>query len=320
MRQLASVREQLDVLTDPTVGLAALHGEITQSRFKIQEAVMTGVTGLREENREVRRRQDRMINDLHETRSELRDLLDLAGTLRSLTTSPDRNPEQADEPKPEAEPETRPAQPADAPWPPARHGSGPDTAATESHQHAESETETQRETVEHTAQQPQTVLAGDDRDLALKNAIEAAYHGGDTLAVSSPTVPHAPGIQSENTEVRHGVLLLLAAGVASVEVVAHRDTWEWLSGLATGHGHFHTPPAVEDIKDGRVQTVLSGRSLIALLIELWNTRSTAAPLGADWALATTSYHRIADELADVTGQGETIRIVLDDGLPHTTDD
>ncbi|MFI6422818.1 hypothetical protein ACIBG6_36170 [Streptomyces sp. NPDC050842] len=316
LRQLASVREHLDVLTDPTVGLAALHGEITQSRFKLQEAVMTGVTGLREENREVRRRQDRMINDLHETRSELRELLDLAGTLRTLTTSPDRNPEQADDLKPEEEPE-RPAQPDD-PWPLARRGSGPDTAATESHQHAE--TEAQRGTVEHTAQQPQTVLAGDDQDLALKNAIEAAYHGGDALAVSSPTVPHAPGIQSENTEVRHGVLLLLAAGVASVEVVAHRDTWEWLSGLATDHGHFHTPPAVEDIKDGRVQTVLSGRSLIALLIELWNTRSTAAPLGADWALATTSYHRIADELADVTGQGETIRIVLDDGLPHATDD
>lgn len=55
-----------------------------------------------------------------------------------------------------------------------------------------------------------------------------------------PTVPHAPGIQPENTEVRHGVLLLLAAGVTSVDVVAHRDTWEWLAGLATDHGHFHT--------------------------------------------------------------------------------
>ncbi len=30
----------------------------------------------------------------------------------------------------------------------------------------------------------------------------------------------------------------------------------------------------------------------------------------------TSYNRISSELADVAGQGETIRIVLDDGLPH----
>ncbi|MGW0608678.1 hypothetical protein [Streptomyces sp. NPDC002640] len=39
------------------------------------------------------------------------------------------------------------------------------------------------------------------------------------------------------------------------------------------------------------------------------------PLEADWALAITAYNRIADELAEVTGQGQTIRIVLDDGSP-----
>ncbi|WP_406053490.1 hypothetical protein OG462_44680 [Streptomyces sp. NBC_01077] len=320
MRQLASVQNQLNALNDPTIGLAALHGEITQTRIKIQEVVLTGVTGLREENREVRRRQDRMINDLHDTRGELRQLLDLASTLRTLTVPSVHGQEKADGP-PEEGPETVPAQPADAPSAPAGRRTGPDSAAADSRQHAETETEpqAQRETVDPTEQQPQPVRTDNDQDLGLKKAIEAAYHGADISAASSPAVPHAPEIQSENTEVRHGVLLLRAAGVASVEVVAHRDSWEWLSGLATDHGHFHTPPAVEDIKDGRVQTVLSGRSLIALLIELWNTRSTAAPLGADWALATTSYHRITAELADVTGQGDTIRIVLDDGLPHTTD-
>ncbi|MES4907773.1 MULTISPECIES: hypothetical protein [unclassified Streptomyces] len=66
----------------------------------------------------------------------------------------------------------------------------------------------------------------------------------------------------------------------------------------------------------RVQTVLTGRSLIALLIELWHTRSTATPLEGGWALAMTSYNRIAAELANVARQGETIHIVLDDGLPH----
>lgn len=55
----------------------------------------------------------------------------------------------------------------------------------------------------------------------------------------------------------------------------------------------HTPPAVQDIKEGRVQTVLSGPSLIALPIELWNTLSTATPLEGDWALAMTSYNRNA---------------------------
>ncbi|MGY4928498.1 hypothetical protein [Streptomyces sp. 900105755] len=113
-----------------------------------------------------------------------------------------------------------------------------------------------------------------------------------------------------------GVLLLKAADVASAELIAHRDTWEWLAALAVDHSQFRTPPAVEDFKEGRVRTLLSGRSLIALLIELWNTRSTATSREGDWAMAVTSYNRIASALTDVTGQGETVRIVLDDGLPH----
>lgn len=71
-------------LDDPTAGLTALHGEVTQSRLKFLELVQTGVTGVREENREVRRRQDRMISDLNETRGELRQLLDLTHILRPL--------------------------------------------------------------------------------------------------------------------------------------------------------------------------------------------------------------------------------------------
>ncbi|MFE9475496.1 hypothetical protein ACFYOR_31320 [Streptomyces griseofuscus] len=54
--------------------------------------------------------------------------------------------------------------------------------------------------------------------------------------------------------------------------------------------------------------------------ELWNTRSTATSLQGDWALAMTTYNRVAAELGDVTGQGETIRIVLDDVLSHDTSD
>ncbi|WP_331756860.1 hypothetical protein OG582_38785 (plasmid) [Streptomyces anulatus] len=108
--------------------------------------------------------------------------------------------------------------------------------------------------------------------------------------------------------------------MASADLIAHRDTWEWLTALAVDHPHFRTPPSVEDVKEGRVQTVLSGRSLIGLLIKLWETRSATTPLDADWALATTAYNRIAAELTAVDGEGQTIRIVLDDGLPHETGD
>ncbi|MFF4829886.1 hypothetical protein [Streptomyces sp. NPDC001312] len=170
--------------------------------------------------------------------------------------------------------------------------------------------------MENTERQPQPEAGSQEQDLVLKNAIEAAYQGrGTSHAQPSAATPQASA-SAEDPQVAHGVLLLKVAGVASAELIAHRDTWEWLAALAVDHSHFRTPPSVEDFKEGRVRTVLSGRSLIALLIELWNTRSTATPLEGDWAMAVTSYNRIAVELADVVGQGETIRIVLDDGLPH----
>ncbi|MFE9476781.1 hypothetical protein [Streptomyces griseofuscus] len=46
----------------------------------------------------------------------------------------------------------------------------------------------------------------------------------------------------DDPRIAHGVLLLKAAGVASVELIAHRDTWEWLAALAAGHSYFRTRP------------------------------------------------------------------------------
>ncbi|MGN9821795.1 hypothetical protein ACTMUQ_41690 [Streptomyces sp. SD11] len=305
MKELAAIRQRLDRLDDPTVGLTRLHGEIAQGRLKILETIQGGVTGLREENREVRRRQDRMISDLSETRGELRQQLDLLGA-RALAPAEEVE-EQGGEPE-----QIHPEETAPPPKPAAGPGysfTGPATA----HPSVSFDTDSQGESVENTERQPQSEPGRQDQDLALRNAIEAAYLGTATSAAQPSTAaPQASGV--EDPRIAHGVLLLKAAGVASAEVIAHRDTWEWLAALATDHSHFRTPPAVEDFKEGRVQTVLSGRSLIALLIELWKTRSTATPLDGDWALAMTSYNRIATELADVTGQGETIRIVLDDGL------
>ncbi|MEU8034673.1 hypothetical protein AB0C13_40040 [Streptomyces sp. NPDC049099] len=302
MKELAAIRQQLQRLDDPTVGLTALHGEVTQSRLKILELIQGGVTGLREENREVRRRQDRMISDLNETRGELRELLDLVEVLRPLALA-----EAGDDAQ------MRPEETALSPEPGAEadYGSTHPAAANPA---ASSDTDAQGGTVENTERQPQPEAGSHEQDL--KNAIEAAYQGKD----ASHPQPSGPTPQASanvaDPQVGHGVLLLKAAGVASAELIAHRDTWEWLAALAVDHSHFRTPPAVEDFKEGRVRTVLSGRSLIALLIELWNTRSTATPLEGDWALAMASYNRIAAELADIAGQGETIRIVLDDGLPH----
>jgi hypothetical protein len=315
MKELAAIRQQLGRLEDPTVGLTALHGDVTQSRLKILEQLQAGVTGLREENREVRRRQDRMIGDLREMRGELRQLLDLSGVLRPFAP-----PERADDTSGEGA-QVQPEGTAQLSASEADHGS---SARPEGHPSVPTDTDAQGGTVENTGHRPQPESSG-DQDLALKRAIEAAYQGAGTYAgqpsAGQPSAATPQGsAHADDPQVAHGVLLLKAAGLASAELIAHRDTWEWLAGLAFAHSHFRTPFSVEDITKGRVLTVLSGRSLIALLIELWNTRSTTTPLQGDWALATTTYHRIAAKLTDASGQGATIRIVLDDGLPHESDD
>ncbi|MFJ5835779.1 hypothetical protein ACIQGO_03165 [Streptomyces shenzhenensis] len=312
MKKLEAIRRQLERLDDPTVGLTALHGDLAQSRLKILELIQGGVTGLREENREVRRRQDRMISDLNETRGELRQLLDLVDIFRPL--APAEGADQRSGGGGQTQPEEN------APPETVAEAGYRSTAPAAGHPPVLSDTESQGVIMGNVGRQPRPEAGSEDHDLALRSAIEAAYQGtGTSTAQPSAAAPQAStGV--EDPQIAHGVLLLRAAGVASAELVAHRDTWEWLAALAVDHSHFRTPPAVEDIKEGRIQTVLSGRSLIALLIELWNTRSTATPLEGDWALAVTSYNRIAAELAAVAGQGETIRIVLDDGLPHAADD
>ncbi|WP_232626519.1 hypothetical protein [Streptomyces alfalfae] len=308
MKELEAIRQQLARLDDPRVGLAALHGDVTQGRLKILEQLQAGVTGLREENREVRRRQDRMISDLNETRGELRQLLDLVDLLRHFAP-----PEGTGDTSSKG---TRKRETAQPPGPEAGYDS---SASAERHPPVSTDNDSQGETVENAEHRPQPET-GEHQDLALKRAIEAAYQGAGASAGQPAAATSQASADAEDPQVAHGVLLLTAAGVASAKLIAHRDTWEWLTALAVDHSHFRTPPSVEDIKEGRVQTVLSGRSLIALLIELWNTRSTATPLQGDWALAMTTYNRIAAELTDVNGQGETIRIVLDDGLPNETGD
>ncbi|MEU2069970.1 hypothetical protein [Streptomyces anulatus] len=246
MEELKAIRALLAPvcrLEGETVGLTALHGELTQSRLKILEAVQIGVTGLREENREVRRRQDRMISDLNETRSELRQLLELADILRPLAEL--QRP--AELPGGGTGPDARPGPPA----PETDPGTGP-TAPTAMQPPTSPDIDSQGGTMHDNERQAQPEPERRVQDDVLKQKIEAAYQGN-----SAPTVPPAAasplgGGQEEDPRVTHGVLLLKAAGVASVDLVAHRDTWEWLTALAVDHDHFRTPPSVEDVKEGRV--------------------------------------------------------------------
>ena len=320
-------------LEDPTIGLAALHGDVVQGRQKILETIQGGVTGLREENRELRRRQEKMLADLGETRDEIRTLrLEMAQALHTPTPQTDLD----------ATPLAGLETPAVATQLPGDSG---DENPTGTDPHSTDFTKTSRQggppagsagSDDHEEGQMDQAAAGLDEGSAqdsephdeeeLKGRIEAAYRWaaaparqaspGPAPAFNSSAPPAVPsgGVSMRSEEVAHGVLLMKAAGVASAELVLHRDTWEFLASLAVDHPHFRTPPAVEDVKEGRVQAALSGRSLIAVLIALWETRAKAPVLQADWALATTVYGRVASELGGVTSSGRTIRIVLDDGI------
>ncbi|MGW1073109.1 hypothetical protein [Streptomyces sp. NPDC002537] len=165
------------------------------------------------------------------------------------------------------------------------------------------------------------VVSAPDDDVSewrtLKQAAERSCLDPGAAAPPSPpqqTAGDGPR-EPESPQVAHGALLLTAAGMSHVELVCHRDTWEFVAGQAAGHQHFRTPPAVQDIKGGRIQADLSGRSLIAVLITLWETRQAAGPMDADWALAAALYLRIARELSTVVSGPDlhTVRIALDDG-------
>ncbi|MFF8811602.1 hypothetical protein [Streptomyces pactum] len=349
--ELNGLRERVSVL-DHHRELCDLADKIVRSHRAIEEAIRAGVAELGQDSRGAFRRQDLAVEALDGIRDELRRLRQSAGGPRDTgppgTDAADHPPgadapdhgDGSREPRAEAatgagerpgpdpgvpggtgtpeEPPTGacPEEPADG-GDPAGHGPVPRTAAPP-YRRTGPGTDQQRESMENSG--PGGEAADEESELALRRAIEAAYHHGEAPAPGSPAAsPATVAGPPEDARVTHGVLLLKAAGVASAELVAHRDTWEWLTVLAVAHGHFRTPPAVAELEGGRVRTVLSGRSLIALLIELWKTRSGVAPLEAEWALATAAYHRIGAQLAEVSGQGETIRIVLDDGLPTEPD-
>jgi hypothetical protein len=117
----------------------------------------------------------------------------------------------------------------------------------------------------------------------------------------------------------HQRLLRAAAQVSRVQLICHRDTWEFLSGRAGRHAHFRMPAHLADHGKGRFAAALSGRSLIAVLISLDEIRhSTPGGDDADQAMASTAYERISAALRPVGRMcptGEIVTITLDDRTP-----
>ncbi|MGK5532076.1 hypothetical protein [Streptomyces sp. URMC 129] len=115
----------------------------------------------------------------------------------------------------------------------------------------------------------------------------------------------------------HKALLLRAARVSSAILVCHRDIWEFITGQAGQHPHFRMPPRITDRGQDRIAAAVSGRSLIAVLISLFNAQHADGRSEGDWALATTIYGRIKAGLDVLAPAGEPVTIILDDRTPET---
>ncbi|WP_405799364.1 hypothetical protein [Streptomyces sp. NBC_01506] len=132
-----------------------------------------------------------------------------------------------------------------------------------------------------------------------------------------PPVENDP-VTAEVTE-EHSELLKQAAQVSSVDLLCHRDVWEFITAEAGRHPHFRVPPQICDEGGERVRAALSGRSLIALLISLHAVGHTARSGDGDRELAATLYERIGASLTGLTPRGEPVTITLDD-RSHLSDD
>ncbi|MFE4829363.1 hypothetical protein [Streptomyces sp. NPDC056672] len=106
--------------------------------------------------------------------------------------------------------------------------------------------------------------------------------------------------------------------MATASLVCNRDTWEFITSQSSRHPHFRMPPKITDREENRIAAALSGRSLIAVLICLFNTQETAPAGDADWALATTLYERISQGLITLAAAGTPVTITLDDRAPGTS--
>ncbi|NYI05594.1 hypothetical protein [Allostreptomyces psammosilenae] len=281
LSQLEAIRRTLE---DPATGLSALYVTVDQGRQKILETVAQGTLGLREENRELRRRQERMLADLADTRAGLEALSRHVAETSRTAPQP-----QAPEPPP------------------------PVSAAEPEAQAAPTE----------------TIAPTDGRQAQVESLEEVRIAHGRTAL--RPQTPHHETVTPPREDQRaHLDHLLSAAALASAKLICHRETWEFIAEQTSGRAHFRLPDQVQEAEDGRIETSLSGRSLLALLTAMWQVireHETDTDPGKDrdlatWALAAAVYRRTTLALDRVTDLPEKENgpavIVLDDRSTLTT--
>jgi hypothetical protein len=120
--------------------------------------------------------------------------------------------------------------------------------------------------------------------------------------------------------------ILRAGSVASATLVCHRDTWEFVAAQVGNHPHFRTP-TLEERAEGLIAAVLSGRSLVAMLLTLYQVaEDNMGAAGADelvakanWAMASEVYIETARVLSRAHARdGDPIVVTIDRRVPASS--
>ncbi|MGW4323552.1 hypothetical protein ACWEMW_30825 [Streptomyces sp. NPDC004684] len=346
------------MLADPHTGITALQ-QVQESRHsKVLEHVTYSTTGVREENRELRRRQERMLSDLGQVRAAVDDLRreiaqawahtlglphiptpaepaedvlpvrrapaaleagdGLDNERKDDTPVPDEHvPDAADTPPTDERVFRDPAEPVDQ----AVRVDGPSAQRAPSGLDGMS-----------SAPAAATEMAGGAGGLASVPAgrgedPEPVVLGLDPGAVSPSAVAESVGTPGSDTsgggeqqaEYRRG--LLAAAAVSSARLICHKDTWAFLVEKSLTHAHFRLPDRIGDTDDGQIDTHLSGRSLLAVLVT--TQRILDQPADDDlaaWALTHAIHTRTHQAVTTASStershNGDVTTIVLDDRPP-----
>ncbi|WP_329182102.1 hypothetical protein [Streptomyces sp. NBC_01477] len=126
----------------------------------------------------------------------------------------------------------------------------------------------------------------------------------------------------KHSRARHDNILRSAGTAGTVEITCHRELWEFIQQRADDTPHFRAPAALVEDGGDRVRAILSGRSVIGVLIAMRATQLDSAPYGKDdgtWALSEAVYDRLAHDLATTSRHGGTpLTIVFDDGTAPET--
>ncbi|MET8658617.1 hypothetical protein [Streptomyces griseus] len=230
-----------------------------------------------------------------------------AGAERDLTPPPGQERGSSSETEPVPDAQTTAETPAETSVPAAAGDAS--TAAEDDGAHSAEAEPASEVQVQQTVQE-----ADGDRDLSTV-ALDAAQSNDDQEREPAPL--------SSKGRI---YAISRAARVASATLVCHRDTWEFVATQAGSHPHFR-PPALEDRENGLVAAVLSGRSLVAMLLALYQVEKTSVlqpdtgdvnevTAYADWIMATKVYTSTADVLRHAySTDGDPVVITIDNRLP-----